>query len=120
MCVRVYRGSNTMTMDDLRADLKDYLEDLEGYRMPFGRYGPKALPPEGARVVDLPWEYLHWFQERGGGFPTGRLGELMEFVYHVKGTGAGEIFAGLRRGTEGGEALRRERSREHRMEGDGR
>jgi uncharacterized protein (DUF3820 family) len=104
-------------MDASREELREYLKDLEGYRMPFGRYGPKALPPDGVRVVDLPLEYLHWFQERGGGFPTGRLGELMEFVYHVKASGAEEVFAPLRRGTAGGEALRRKRGREHRFRG---
>jgi len=32
--------------------------------------------------------YLHWFVEKGDGFPNGRLGELMEFVYRTKGDGA--------------------------------
>ncbi|MCB1235128.1 MAG: DUF3820 family protein [Verrucomicrobiae bacterium] len=75
--------------DAMRADLADYLDDLRRYRMPFGRYRHKA-------IHDLPYEYLHWFVERGEGFPTGRLGELMEFVYHVKATGAEAIFGRLR------------------------
>ncbi|MEM7146418.1 MAG: DUF3820 family protein [Verrucomicrobiota bacterium] len=82
-------------MDGLKADLAEYFSDLEVYRMPFGKFGPEGEPPDGMRVVELPWEYLHWFVERGGGFPGGRLGELMEFVYEVKGSGAGEVLAPL-------------------------
>lgn len=73
----------------MRRDLADYLADLAVYRMPFGRY--KDRP-----VHALPYEYLHWFVMKGEGFPQGRLGELMDFVYHVKGDGAEAIFAGLR------------------------
>ena len=62
------------------AELESCFDDLARYRMPFGRY-------EGAPLYDLPYEYLYWFVERGGGFPKGRLGELMEFVYHSKADG---------------------------------
>jgi len=70
----------------MRAELADYLADLEVYRMPFGRYKSTALHR-------LPYEYLHWFVERADGFPAGRLGELMEFVYNVKASGSEEIFS---------------------------
>lgn len=76
--------------ESFREDLADYLADLSRYRIPFGRY-------KNAAIFDLPLEYLHWFLEKGGGFPTGRLGELMEFVYHIKADGAEEIFAPLRK-----------------------
>jgi uncharacterized protein (DUF3820 family) len=73
----------------MRLDLADFLADLEVYRMPFGRY--RDWP-----VHALPYEYLHWFVERGEGFPKGRLGELMDFVYRIKGDGAEAIFSQLR------------------------
>lgn len=76
--------------DDFRADLADYLADLARYRMPFGRF-------QGAALHELPIEYLRWFLDQGGGFPAGRLGELMAFVYHTKADGAEIIFAPLRR-----------------------
>lgn len=74
---------------DLRQDLAEYFEDLARYRMPFGKYAKAA-------IYDLPYEYLHWFVERGDGFPSGRLGELMEFVYQTKATGAEIIFTPLK------------------------
>jgi uncharacterized protein (DUF3820 family) len=75
----------------MKRELADNLADLEIYRMPFGRYQQRKLHT-------LPYEYLHWFIEKGGGFPSGRLGELMEFVYHIKASGSEEIFARLGRG----------------------
>jgi len=75
----------------LRSDLEDYLADLAVYKMPFGRF-------RNWRLHSLPYEYLHWFVEKGDGFPSGRLGELMEFVYHTKGNGAEAIFSRMARG----------------------
>lgn len=74
----------------LQRDLVRFLDDLLRYRMPFGRY-------QGAYIDDLPYEYLHWFEERGGGFPRGRLGELMNFVYQTKSVGAEIVFAELKK-----------------------
>ncbi|MCB1078545.1 MAG: DUF3820 family protein [Verrucomicrobiae bacterium] len=82
-------------MEDFKADLADYFADLARYRMPFGRYQNRA-------IYDLPLEYLQWFVERRGGFPSGRLGELMSFVYHTKADGAEMIFAPLRKGGKSG------------------
>ena len=70
----------------MRQDLAENLADLEVYRMPFGRYRNRLLHT-------LPYEYLQWFEEKGGGFPSGRLGELMEFVYHTKAAGAEVVFS---------------------------
>ena len=70
----------------MRRELAENLADLEVYRMPFGRYRNRKLHT-------LPYEYLHWFIEKGGGFPSGRLGELMEFVYHTKAAGAEIVFS---------------------------
>ena len=80
--------------DAFREDLADYLADLALYRMPFGRF-------KNAAIYDLPIEYLNWFLEKGGGFPHGRLGELMEFVFHIKSDGAEAIFVPLRKGKRG-------------------
>lgn len=75
----------------MKRELADNLRDLEVYRMPFGRF-------ENYRLHTLPYEYLHWFVERGGGFPSGRLGELMEFVYHTKASGAEIVFSQIGKG----------------------
>lgn len=82
-----------------QAELRARFDDLARYRMPFGRY-------EGAPLYDLPYEYLLWFVQRGGGFPSGRLGELMEFVYHTKADGAEIVFAPLRKAAGGRHPLR--------------
>ena len=77
--------------------LAEYVEDLQRYRIPFGRYGPENFPPEGKLIYELPHEYLIWFRDGDDGFPRGRLGELMQFVCEVKTAGAEEIFATLRK-----------------------
>lgn len=71
-------------------DLAATLEDIGRARMPFGRFGPHRYPPDGVPLIDLPFEYLEWFEKRG--WPRGRLGILMTFVYHTKLAGADEIF----------------------------
>lgn len=48
---------------------------LARWKMPFGKYMGKAL-------IDLPEEYLFWFQKKG--FPQGELGELMKFCLDLK------------------------------------
>ncbi len=73
---------------NFQQDLIDYFDDLLTYRMPFGKYKDRHLD-------HLPYEYLHWFPERCGGFPSGRLGELMAFVYHTKSVGAEIVFKEL-------------------------
>ena len=64
----------------------EVLVQIARMEMPFGRY-------QNRKLHTLPYEYLHWFIERGGGFPAGRLGELMEFVYHTKTAGAEIVFS---------------------------
>ena len=91
--------------DALKIRLGEYLDDLREYRMPFGRFGPQKMPPDGVPLYDLPLEYLSWFAEKGG-FPRGRLGELMRFVFEVKFNGAEEIFLPLRKAAGGRHPLR--------------
>jgi len=43
--------------------------------MPFGKYA-------GQVIIDLPEEYLFWFQKKG--FPNGELGELLKFCLDLK------------------------------------
>ena len=73
----------------MKRDLADFLADLAVHRMPFGKF--KHSP-----IHALPYEYLHWFVEKSDGFPSGRLGELMEFVYHTRRDGSEAIFARLK------------------------
>ena len=74
--------------EGMKEELATYLADLEIYRMPFGRF-------KNYHLHTLPYEYLHWFVEKGDGFPSGRLGELMEFVYHTKASGSEIVFSRL-------------------------
>ncbi len=46
--------------------------------MPFGKY-------KGQRLIDLPEEYLIWFERKG--FPPGKLGEYMQCVYAMQVNG---------------------------------
>ena len=61
-----------------REEFRAILGEIGNTSMPFGRFGPKDFPPRGLPIMDLPEEYLAWFQQRG--FPNGRLGELLEVV----------------------------------------
>lgn len=102
-------------MDDpiSRADLAALLEELAGYHMPYGRYGPKSFPPDGMPIYELPAEYLHYFKVKG--WPRGRLGELLEIVYQAKIDGADIMFEPLRAPSGGRRSLRKPRQREFRM-----
>ncbi|HMQ21987.1 MAG TPA: DUF3820 family protein [Planctomycetota bacterium] len=71
-------------------DLAASLVAIGNAHMPFGRFGPRAYPPRGVPIIDLPFEYLAWFEQRG--WPRGRLGELLALVYHSKLSGVDAIF----------------------------
>ena len=51
------------------------LMELVTMKMPFGRYS-------GSLLCDLPEPYLVWFKQKG--FPTGKLGMLLETLYEIK------------------------------------
>ena len=57
--------------------------------MPFGKY-------KGRLLSDLPIGYLEWFK-RNGGFPNGKLGELLENVYVIKLNGLEDIIQRLKK-----------------------
>jgi uncharacterized protein (DUF3820 family) len=82
-----------------REDFRNLLAEIGRTRMPFGKYGPAAVPPAGMPIYDLPIEYLGWFYERG--FPKGRLGELLAQVYEVKGVGMDAVFDPIRQANGG-------------------
>ena len=97
------------TSNTSRAELAEMLDMAATARMPFGKYGPEAFPPDGVPVYDLPVEYLHWFSAKG--FPAGRLGKLMNFVYQLKCDGSDFIFDDIRKANGGRHELRRKRQR---------
>jgi uncharacterized protein (DUF3820 family) len=101
----------------LEADLGRLLADLGQATMPFGKFGPALFPPRGLPLVDLPYEYLAWFSRAG--FPQGRLGELLRFVYQVKQDGAEALFEPLRAARGGPVSLRRARCRRWSFAEDG-
>jgi uncharacterized protein (DUF3820 family) len=56
----------------------EILIQLARMRMPFGRYKDRIL-------CDLPEPYLVWFSRKG--FPSGKLGLLLETLYEIKVNG---------------------------------
>ncbi len=106
--------------DDLRARMAADMADIERTWMPFGKFGPKAFPPKGVPIFDLPAEYLGWFANKAG-FPKGRLGELLRIVYQMKADGSDAAFDPMRRRNGGRTPLRESkvRSFDSTDEGDG-
>ncbi|MEO8150756.1 MAG: DUF3820 family protein [Bacteroidia bacterium] len=51
------------------------LLQLVKMKMPYGKY-------KGELLCDLPLYYLEWFN--GKGFPTGKLGVLLQTIYEIK------------------------------------
>jgi hypothetical protein len=88
------------------------LAEIGRMHMPFGKFGPERFPPKGVPLYDLPAEYLAWFAGKGG-FPKGRLGELMRMVYQMKVDGSDFAFDVFRRARGGKVSLREPRVREH-------
>lgn len=54
---------------------KENLVKLARFKMPFGKYAGRFL-------IDLPDEYLLWFEKKG--FPEGELGQLMQLCLELK------------------------------------
>jgi uncharacterized protein (DUF3820 family) len=97
-----------------REDFRNLLIEIGKTRMPFGKFGIKAYPPAGVPIIDLPIEYLTWFQERG--FPKGRLGELMAQVCEIKGVGMDKVFDPIRHANGGRFKLQPVRRRNFKFE----
>lgn len=56
----------------------EYLTTIANMKMPFGKY-------KGVLLIDLPEPYVVWFKRQG--FPSGKLGRLLETLYEIKVNG---------------------------------
>ncbi len=73
-------------MEGLRPE---FLKEIVTTKMPFGKY-------QGYFLCDLPISYLEWFVAKGG-FPAGKLGQLLSTVYEIKLNGLDEIIYQLKK-----------------------
>ena len=64
------------------------LLQLVTMRMPFGKY-------KGWLICNLPVTYLEWFHNKG--FPSGKLGMLLETMHVIKINGLDDILKPLKR-----------------------
>jgi uncharacterized protein (DUF3820 family) len=64
------------------------LLELVTMPMPFGKY-------KGVALCNLPVSYLEWFQRKG--FPTGKLGVLLETMYEIKLNGLEDLLKPLKK-----------------------
>ena len=103
-----------MDPDDIPLRMASDLAEIERTCMPYGKYGPKAFPPRGVPIFDLPADYLSWFAMRAG-FPKGRLGVLLKMVYQMKTDGSDFVFEAMRSRLGGRTVLRQQRQREWRF-----
>lgn len=97
-----------------REDFRNLLEEIASTHIPFGKYGIEHCPPRGAPIMDLPHEYLAWFEQRG--FPKGRLGELLAHVNEIKAVGMDAIFDPFRQARGGRFKLKPGRKRNIRFD----
>ncbi|WP_237066144.1 DUF3820 family protein [Microbulbifer guangxiensis] len=67
---------------------KEDLLDIARTPMPFGKYA-------GRMLIDLPEEYLLWFQKKE--FPKGRLGHLLALTLEIKIEGLEGLIRPLKR-----------------------
>lgn len=68
---------------------KENLVKLATTKMPFGRY-------QGRYLIDLPDEYLLWFNRPDKGFPKGEIGTLMELALMLKVDGLDHLVKPLK------------------------
>ena len=97
-------------------DFASVLKAIARAHMPFGKYGPTSFPPRGIPLYDLPYEYLAWFARKG--FPDGRLGEMLRFLYLAKRDGADAMFDPIRKAVGGRTNLRPPRRRRYDFRAD--
>lgn len=66
----------------------EVLLDIANLKMPFGKYSGRCL-------IDLPEEYLLWFQ--GKGFPSDKLGDLLAMTLEIKVEGLESLVMPLKK-----------------------
>ena len=66
----------------------NFLLQLVKMKMPFGKY-------KGSLLQELPISYLEWFARKG--FPSGKIGAMLQTVYEIKLNGLEYLFEGLNR-----------------------
>ncbi len=71
-------------MPDLRPEI---LQEICETEMPFGKY-------KGTLLVDLPVNYLEWFQRQG--MPKGKLRMQLSTIYEIKLNGLMDLLTPLR------------------------
>jgi uncharacterized protein (DUF3820 family) len=64
------------------------LIELANTKMPYGKY-------QGRVLADIPEPYLVWLSQQG--FPKGRLGEQLQFLYEIKLNGLEGLLKPLRK-----------------------
>lgn len=64
------------------------LQEICETEMPFGKH-------KGILIVDLPINYLEWFQRQG--MPPGKLGMQLSTIYEIKMNGLMDLLTPLRR-----------------------
>jgi len=65
----------------------ELLKELLSYPMPFGKY-------KGQLIRSLPTFYLEWFAREG--FPSGKLGMLLQTMYEIRLNGLDYLLDGLK------------------------
>ena len=65
----------------------EILKEICETEMPFGKY-------KGTILVDLPINYLEWFQRQG--MPAGKLGMQLSTIYEIKMNGLMDLLTPLR------------------------
>jgi uncharacterized protein len=66
----------------------EFLTDLANTRMPFGKYAGRFL-------IELPEAYVLWFKQKG--YPSGKLGEMMQLLEEIKANGLEELVRRLQK-----------------------
>ena len=65
----------------------EILKEICETEMPFGKH-------KGLLIVDLPINYLEWFQRQG--MPAGKLGMQLSTIYEIKMNGLMDLLTPLR------------------------